>query len=60
MESVAGTGEDLSNNLPQTSLCRTVRSDTRAVRSDTRAVRSAVRAVHDHMQMVCLGGLGLV
>jgi hypothetical protein len=53
MESVAGTGEDLSNNLPQTSLCRTVRSDTRAV-------RSAVRAVHDHMQTVCLGGLGLV
>jgi hypothetical protein len=53
MESVAGTGEDLCNNPPQSTLCRTVRSDMRIVRSD-------MWTVSDHMQMVCLGGLGLV
>jgi hypothetical protein len=53
MGSVAGTGEDLSNNPPQSTLCRTVRSDTQTVRSDMRTVR-------DHMRTVCLGGLGIV
>jgi hypothetical protein len=53
MGSVAETDEDLGNNPPQTTLCRTVRSDTRTVRSDMRTAR-------DHMRAVCLGGLGLV
>jgi hypothetical protein len=53
MGSVAGTGEDIGNDLPPTSLCRTIRSDTRTVRSDMRAVR-------DHMRMICLGGLGFM
>jgi hypothetical protein len=53
MGSVAGTDEDLGNNLPLTSLCRTVQSDTRTA-------RSAVRTIRDHMRTICLGGLGLV
>jgi hypothetical protein len=54
MGNVVGTGDDLGNlNLPQTSLCRTVRSDTWTV-------RVVVWTVRDHMWAVCLGGLGLV
>jgi hypothetical protein len=54
MRSDAGTGDDLGNlNVHQTSLCRTVWSDTRTV-------RVVVRTVRDHMRTVCLGGLVLV
>jgi hypothetical protein len=66
MGSVVGTDEDLGNNPPQTTLCRTVRSDTRTVRLRVRTVRpyswtvrDRMRTVRRCMQTVRLGGLGL-
>jgi hypothetical protein len=66
MGSVAGTGEDLGNNPPQTTLCRTVRSNTRIVRLRARTVWPYDRIVRDYMRTVrrCmravrLGSLGL-
>jgi hypothetical protein len=59
MESVAGTDEDLGNNPPQTTLCRTVRSDKRTVRLRARTVRPCGRTVRRCMRTVRLGSLGL-
>jgi hypothetical protein len=47
MGSVAGTDEDLGNNPPQTTLCRTVWSDKRTVRLRVRTVRPYGRTVRD-------------
>jgi hypothetical protein len=52
MGGVAGTGEDLGNNPPQTTLCRTVRSDMRTVLLRARTVRPYGRTVRDRMQTV--------
>jgi hypothetical protein len=63
---VAGIGEDLGNNPPQTTLCGTVRSDTQTVRLHVqivwpygRTVRDRTRTVHRCMRTVRLGSLGL-
>jgi hypothetical protein len=57
MGSVAGTNEDLGNNPPQITLCRTVRSDARIVRLRVRTIQPCGRTVHGHMRIVrcCMG-----
>ena len=60
MGSVAGMDEDLGNNPPQTTLCRTVRLNTWIVRLRSRTVRPCGRTVRGRMRTVRLGSLGLV
>jgi hypothetical protein len=62
---LAGTDEDLGNNLPQKPLRRTVRLDTRIVRMYARTIRTygravccCMRIVRRCMRMVRLGSLG--
>jgi hypothetical protein len=66
MGSVVGTDEDLGNDPPQTTMCRTVQSDTQTVRLRVRIVGPYGRTVRDRMRIVrrCmrtvrLGNLGL-
>jgi hypothetical protein len=55
---LAGMDEDLGNNLPQKTLRRTVRLDTRIVRLYARTVRPYGQTIHRCMRTVRLGSLG--
>jgi hypothetical protein len=55
---LAGMDEDLDNNLPQKTMHRTARLDTRIVRLYARTVRPYGQTVHRCMRTVRLGSLG--
>jgi hypothetical protein len=52
MGSVARMDEDLGNNHPQTTLCRTIRLNTWIVRLRAQTVRPCGRTVRGRMQTV--------